>query len=181
MEFEEKTVSSRPVFKGVIVDLRVDHVRLPNGRSAKREVVSHPGGVCVVPYHDDGTVTVVRQFRYPFGQVITELPAGKLERGEDPFAAMRREQMEETGTACERYVSLGVCYPTPAYDTERIYLWAGRVSGRGEQRLDDGELLEVEPVSLWEAEQMVLRNEISDAKTQIGILKAAALVRQGGL
>lgn len=78
-------------------------------------------------------------------------------------------------------MSLGVCYPTPAYDTERIYLWAGRVSGRGEQRLDDGELLEVEPVSLWEAEQMVLRNEISDAKTQIGILKAAALVRQGGL
>ena len=94
---------------------------------------------------------------------------------------MRREQREETGTVSERYVSLGVCYPTPAYDTEKIYLWAGRVSGWGEQDLDDGELLEVERVPLAEAEQMVLRNEIADAKTQIGILKAAALVRTGAL
>ena len=113
--------------------------------------------------------------------MLLELPAGKLERGEDPFNAMRREQREETGTVSEHYVSLGVCYPTPAYDTEKIYLWAGRVSGWGEQELDDGELLEVERVPLAEAEQMVLRNEIADAKTQIGILKAAALVRTGAL
>ena len=103
MELTEKTVSSRSVFKGIIVDLRVDHVRLPNGRSAKREVVSHPGGVCVVPYHDDGTVTVVRQFRYPFGQVVTEIPAGKLERGEDPRLAGSRELEEETGLTADTF------------------------------------------------------------------------------
>ena len=181
MELMEKTVESRVLFEGKIITVRLDKAELPNGRVASREVVEHPGGVSVVALTPEDQVLMVRQFRYAQGEVLLELPAGKLERGEDPFAAMRREQMEETGTACERYVSLGVCYPTPAYDTERIYLWAGRVSGRGEQRLDDGELLEVEPVSLWEAEQMVLRNEISDAKTQIGILKAAALVRQGGL
>ena len=124
---------------------------------------------------------MVRQFRYAQQEVLLELPAGKLERGEDPFNAMRREQREETGTVSEHYVSLGVCYPTPAYDTEKIYLWAGRVSGWGEQELDDGELLEVERVPLAEAEQMVLRNEIADAKTQIGILKTAALVRTGAL
>ena len=115
MEFEEKTVSSRPVFKGVIVDLRVDHVRLPNGRSAKREVVSHPGGVCVVPYHDDGTVTVVRQFRYPIGRVITELPAGKLERGEDHRLAGIRELEEETGLTAGEFTYLGGCSPPQAF------------------------------------------------------------------
>ena len=174
-------LESKEIFNGRVIRVTVDKVQLEDGTTSTREIVHHHGGACILPVDTDGNVTMVRQFRYAQGEVLLELPAGKLERGEDPFAAMRREQMEETGTACERYVSLGVCYPTPAYDTERIYLWAGRVSGRGEQRLDDGELLEVEPVSLWEAEQMVLRNEISDAKTQIGILKAAALVRQGGL
>ena len=82
MELYEKTVSSEEKFKGVIVDVRLDRIELPNGRPATREVVSHPGGVAILPLHDDGTVTVVRQFRYPFGRVITELPAGKLERGE---------------------------------------------------------------------------------------------------
>lgn len=181
MVLKEEQLSAQEKFRGHVVSLRVDQARIGDGSVREREVVEHPGGVSVVALTPEDQVLMVRQFRYAQGEVLLELPAGKLERGEDPFAAMRREQMEETGTACERYVSLGVCYPTPAYDTERIYLWAGRVSGRGEQRLDDGELLEVESVSLWEAEQMVLRNEISDAKTQIGILKAAALVRQGGL
>ena len=97
MDMYEKTISSRSIFQGVIVDLRVDSIELPNGAGSIREVVSHPGGVCVVPYHDDGTVTVVRQFRYPFGKVVTELPAGKLERGEDHRLAGLRELEEETG------------------------------------------------------------------------------------
>ena len=82
MELYEKTISSETVFKGNIVELRVDRIELPDGRPARREVIAHPGGVAILPYHDDGTVTVVRQFRYPFGRVVTELPAGKLERGD---------------------------------------------------------------------------------------------------
>ena len=181
MDLTEKCLESREVYKGRVLRLRVDTVALPNGKTSLREVVEHPGGVSVAVLTDADEVLMVRQFRYAQQEVLLELPAGKLERGEDPFNAMRREQREETGTVSERYVSLGVCYPTPAYDTEKIYLWAGRVSGWGEQELDDGELLEVERVPLAEAEQMVLRNEIADAKTQIGILKAAALVRTGAL
>lgn len=181
MDMTEKTLESREVYRGRILRVREDRVRLPNGKEGVREVVEHPGGVSVVVLTADDEVLMVRQFRYAQQEVLLELPAGKLERGEDPFDAMRREQKEETGTFSEHYVSLGVVYPTPAYDTEKIYLWAGRVSGWGEQKLDDGELLEVVRVPLDEAERRVLNNEFPDAKTQIGILKAAALVRAGQL
>ena len=181
MVFQEEQLSGEEKFSGHVVALRVDQARIGDGSVREREVVEHPGGVSVAVLTDEDEVLMVRQFRYAQQEGLLELPAGKLERGEDPFNAMRREQREETGTVSEHYVSLGVCYPTPAYDTEKIYLWAGRVSGWGEQELDDGELLEVERVPLAEAEQMVLRNEIADAKTQIGILKAAALVRTGAL
>lgn len=181
MVLKEEQISGQEKFRGHVVSLRVDQARIGDGSIREREVVEHPGGVSVVALTQDDQVLMVRQFRYAQGEVLLEIPAGKLEPGEDPFEAMRREQREETGTVSQHYVSLGVCYPTPAYDTEKIYLWAGRVSGWGEQKLDDGELLEVERVPLQEAEQMVLRNEISDAKTQVGILKAAALVRQGAL
>ena len=181
MVLKEEQLSAQEKFRGHVVSLRVDQARIGDGSVREREVVEHPGGVSVVALTEENQVLRVRQFRYAQGEVLLELPAGKLERGEDPFEAMRREQREETGTTSEHYVSLGVCYPTPAYDTEKIYLWAGRVSGWGKQKRDDGELLEVERVPLREAEQMVLRNEIADAKTQVGILKAAALVRQGQL
>ena len=181
MELKEEMVSQQTVYEGIIVNVRRDKARLLDGRIANREVVEHPGGVAVFAMDGQGRVALVRQFRYPLGEVTLELPAGKLERGEEPFAAMRREQKEETGTFSDHYVSLGVVYPTPAYDTEKIYLWAGRVSGWGEQKLDDGELLEVVRVPLDEAERRVLNNEFPDAKTQIGILKAAALVRAGQL
>ena len=126
MEMYEKTVSSKPIFKGVIVDLRVDRVTLPNGAESSREVVSHPGGVCVVPYHDDGTVTVVRQFRYPFGKVITELPAGKLERGEDHRLAGIRELEEETGLTADSFEYLGGLLSSPGFSDEVIHLYLAR-------------------------------------------------------
>lgn len=181
MNLQEQQISGERKFAGHVVNLRVDQARIGDGSLREREVVEHPGGVSVVVLTADDEVLMVRQFRYAQQEVLLELPAGKLERGEDPFDAMRREQKEETGTFSEHYVSLGVVYPTPAYDTEKIYLWAGRVSGWGEQKLDDGELLEVVRVPLDEAERRVLNNEFPDAKTQIGILKAAALVRAGQL
>ena len=181
MILHERQESSCLKFHGHVVDLRVDQARIGDGSLREREVVVHPGGVSVVCLTAENEVLMVRQFRYGAGEVLMELPAGKLEPGEDPFDAMRREQREETGTVSHHYVSLGVVYPTPAYDTERIYLWGCRVSGWGEQKLDDGELLELERVPLDVAEQMALEGKLPDAKTQIGILKAAALVRAGKL
>lgn len=181
MELKEEQVSTARYFSGRVIGLRVDQVRIGDGSLREREVVEHPGGVSVAILTPGDELLMVRQFRYARGEVLMELPAGKLEPGEAPFDAMRREQMEETGTRSDRYVSLGRIYPTPGYDTEVIHLWACRISGWGSQKLDDGELLNVERVPLAEAEKMALAGELPDAKTQIGILRTAALVREGKL
>ena len=176
MEFEEKTVSSRPVFKGVIVDLRVDHVRLPNGRSAKREVVSHPGGVCVVPYHDDGTVTVVRQFRYPIGRVITELPAGKLERGEDHRLAGIRELEEETGLTADSFEYMGGLLSSPGFSDEVLHLDLAKGLHQGPCRPDPDEFLELQRVPFQELLEQAMDGRLQDAKTVAGLLKTKVLL-----
>ena len=126
-------------------------------------------------------ILLVRQFRYPYKEVLLELPAGKLEKGEDPFEAVKREQMEETGTAGEHYTFLGNLYPSPGYCGEIIRIWACRISEKGEMHLDEDEFLEVERIPLKKAVEMVLNNEIPDSKTQVGILKTAALVESGAL
>ena len=126
-------------------------------------------------------ILLVRQFRYPYKEVLLELPAGKLEKGEDPFEAVKREQMEETGTAGEHYTFLGNLYPSPGYCGEIIRIWACRISEKGEMHLDEDEFLEVERIPLKKAVEMVLNNEIPDSKTQVGILKTAALVENGAL
>ena len=181
MILQETPVERRTLFVGRVFTARLDKARIGDGSVREREVVVHPGGVSVLVLTPEDEVLMVRQFRYGPQRVLLELPAGKLEPGEEPFEAARREQREETGTRSEHYVYLGEIYPTPAYDTEVIRLWACRAEDWGEQALDDGELLELERVPLAEAEQMVLRGELPDAKTQIGILKAAALVRAGAL
>ena len=130
---------------------------------------------------EQNEVLLVRQFRYPYKEVLLELPAGKLEKGEDPFEAVKREQMEETGTTGEDYISLGNLYPSPGYCGEIIRIWACRVAQKGEMHLDEDEFLEVERIPLDKAVEMVLNNEIPDSKTQVGILKTAALVKAGKL
>ena len=177
----EKTLSSEVLFEGRVVTLTKDVALLENGETSIREVVHHHGGACIVPYFEDGTLCMVRQFRYAFGEEIWELPAGKLEKGEDPFEAVKREQMEETGTAGENYISLGNLYPSPGYCGEIIRIWACRVAQKGEMHLDEDEFLEVERIPLDKAVEMVLNNEIPDSKTQVGILKTAALVKAGKL
>ncbi len=181
MVLKEEQQASEYKFHGRVVNLRVDEVRIGDGSLRTREVVEHPGGVAVVILTEQNQVLMVRQFRYACNEVLLEIPAGKLEAGEDPFEAMRREQREETGTTASQYISLGAIYPTPGYDSEVIHLWACRMDGTCNQKLDDGELLNVEYISLWQAEKMVLGNRTPDAKTQIGILRAAALVREGRL
>ena len=179
MKLYEKTLASETKFEGRIIKVILDDVELENGKTAKREVVCHNGGVCVAALTENDEVLLVRQFRYPYKEILLELPAGKLEKGEDPFEAMKREQMEETGTMGENYVSLGNLYPSPGYCGEIIRIWACRVSAKGEMHLDDDEFLEVERIPLQKAVEMVLNNEIPDSKTQVGILKPAGLVKNG--
>ena len=181
MKLFEKTLTSETKFEGRIIKVLRDTVELENGKTSAREVVCHNGGVCVAALTEQNEVLLVRQFRYPYKEVLLELPAGKLEKGEDPFEAVKREQMEETGTTGENYISLCNLYPSPGYCGEIIRIWACRVAQKGEMHLDDDEFLEVERIPLDKAVEMVLNNEIPDSKTQVGILKTAALVKAGKL
>ena len=179
MHLEEKTIASEQRFDGRIVKLYVDKAELENGEIVTREVIKHPGGVCVLPLTEDNEILFVRQFRYPHGSVLMEIPAGKLEYGESHHECGLRELKEETGCTCDSYTYLGSLYPTPAYDSEVIHMYLARGLHSGEQRLDEGEFLEIEKIPLEKAVEMIMNNEIQDAKTQIAILKTKLLLDSG--
>ena len=122
----EKTLESQTVYEGRVITVTRDTALLEDGTTALRDVVHHHGGACILPYYEDGTICMVRQFRYAMQQELWELPAGKLEAGEDPFEAAKRELTEECGVYADEYISLGQVYPTVGYDTEVIYIWAAR-------------------------------------------------------
>lgn len=172
MVLKEKTVSVEEIFKGKVVDLTVDKVELENGEPATREVIHHNGGVCVVPIDENGDVYFVKQFRYPFKSVLLEVPAGKLEKGEDHRECGIRELKEEIGAEAKTVEYLGCLYPTVAYDTEIIHMYMAKGLKFGEQDLDEGEFIDVVKIPLEKAYQMVMNNEIPDSKTQLAILKA---------
>ena len=177
-QMREVRLSRKEIYEGRVVHLFEDQVRLPDGQEARREVIRHPGGVGILPLMEDGTVFVVRQFRYPQGKVLTEIPAGKLEYGEDPLSCGKRELKEEIGAAAEEWVDLGKIYPTPAYDTEVIHIYLAKGLSFGEQHLDPGEFLNVERVPLLTLYEQVMAGEILDAKTQIAVLKVKAMLEK---
>lgn len=177
MDFTEKPLKQDYLYRGKIVNLRVDNAELPDGTTALREVIEHPGGVCVAALTEKEELLFVEQFRYPYMETVLELPAGKLEYGEDPFEAGKRELQEETGAAAENYRDLGKLYPTPGYCGEIIHMYLAENLTFSEQHLDEDEFLEVRRIPLEEAFQMVMRNEIRDSKTQVGILKTYHLVK----
>ena len=179
MELTEKKLSSTSVFDGRIVHITLDEIELPNGKRSKREVVNHPGGVTVAALDDENNLYFVKQFRYPYKEVVLELPAGKLEKGSTPLENGKRELMEETGAEGYSYMSLGQLYPSPGYTNEIIHLYVCRVKSEGESRPDDGEFLNVEKIPLDKAVEMVLNNQIPDAKTQVAVLKTAMLLNSG--
>lgn len=179
MHLEEKTISSERIFDGKVVKLFVDNARLENGETVIREVIKHPGGVCVVPLDEDENVIFVRQFRYPQSRVLLEIPAGKLEYGENDYDCGLRELKEETGCSCDRYDYLGSLLPTPAYDNERIYMYLARGLHEGDKKLDDDEFLDTEKIPLKKAVEMIMSNEIEDAKTQLAILKTVFFLNKG--
>lgn len=174
MNLIEKPLSQDYKYKGKIVNMRVDEALLPNGHTAAREVVEHPGGVCVAALTDCDELLFVRQFRYPYQEVVRELPAGKLEPGEDPLLAGQRELREETGATAARFTSLGTLYPSPGYCGEIIHLFFAEGLTFGETAPDEDEFLEAERVPLAEAVRAVLAGELPDAKTQVAVLKIAA-------
>ena len=168
----EKTISTDKIYNGKILTVRKDVVKLPNGKNADREIIEHNGGVCILPLLDDNTVIMVEQYRHPYNGVLLEIPAGKLEPGEDPSECGRRELIEETGYTAERFEFLGKLYPTPAYCTEVIHMYLARDLREGENSLDEDEFLDVVKMPFDRVVNMVIRNEIPDAKTQLAVLKA---------
>lgn len=179
MKLFEKTVEKNYVYEGRIINVRKDKAEHPDGTPCTREVVEHNGGVCVAPLTDNGELIFVRQFRYPYGEVVLELPAGKLEKGEDDGDAGMRELEEETGHIAREYHKLGVFYPTPGYCGEVIHLYAAWKLVETEAHPDEGEFLEVEKIPLEEAVDMVMRGEIPDGKTQTLIMRVAEMKRRG--
>lgn len=182
MNLEEKQLSAEYMYKGKIISLRRDKALLPNGNTATREVVEHNGGVCVAALTDNDEVLFVRQFRYPYMEVIPEIPAGKRDKAdEDPLECGIRELKEETGATAEKFIPLGKLYPSPGYCGEIIWMYAATGLSYGEQNPDDDEFLTVEKIPLNKAVEMILSGKITDAKTQAAVLKLKVLKDQGKL
>src|SRR5712692_474643 len=170
----EQTVASQRLYQGKVVNLRIDTVRLEDGREARREIVEHGGAVAIVPVDAEGQVLLVRQFRTPIGAVLLEVPAGGIDAGENPDEAVQRELQEETGYWATRIDRLGGFWVAPGYCTEYIHVY--RAEGLIESRLDadEDESITVERYSVADALEMVRRGEICDAKSIVGLLQLAA-------
>lgn len=172
-DLTERKLDSELIYKGKILDLYRDTVQLPNGETGKREYIKHIGAAAVVPVTEEGDVLLVKQFRYPFSDVLEEIPAGKLDTaGEAPLTAAKRELQEETGCTAETWVSLGEYYPTCAYSDEVIHLYLATGLTFGEQHLDEDEFIRCGRVALQSFVDRIMAGEIKDGKTQTAVLKA---------
>ena len=173
----EARTGSEEIFNGVILHVQRDTVRLPNGNETIREVIRHIGAVCVIPVLDNGDVIMERQYRYPLDQVILEIPAGKLDsKEEDRFSAIQRELREETGYTAGSWTEIGGFYPAPAYSDEYITMYLAQDLKKGDRHLDADEFLDVYTVPLKTLVEDVMAGKITDAKTQVCILKAARIL-----
>jgi ADP-ribose pyrophosphatase len=174
----ETLVRKNPVYRGRSVDFCVDEIRLPDGRTAFREYLDHPGAVGVVPFLDDDTVVLVRQYRHPVGVVTLELPAGKLDKNENVLSCVKRELHEETGYTARRIRPLLQYWPTPAFANEVLHLFTAEGLTAGAQHTDEDEFLEAVQMPFEKALALVRSGKIKDSKTVIGLLACALLKRE---
>ncbi len=178
MDLTEKQLDSDRIYDGKIIKLYRDRVELPNGKEAFREVVRHPGGVIILPIDDDGAVWMVRQFRYPYNRAILEIPAGKLEYGEEPFSAAQRELEEEIGATAGQWTELGKLLPTPGFCDEVQHLYLARSLSFGETHPDEDEFLEQVRIPFAEAFAMAADGRLQDSKTVVALLRANLLMEE---
>ena len=167
----ERRVRSESVYEGHFLKVRRDEIRLPNGKTAWREHVVHPGAVMIVPITDDGPLIIERQYRYPLDRVLLEFPAGKLDPDETTLHCAQRELREETGFRAREWAYAGRMHNAPAYSNEFIEVWLARGLVAGPQELDDGEFVEVQTMSEAALFALAVTGELTDAKTMVGLLK----------
>ena len=180
MELKEKKVSGREIYSGPVFTVTRDEILLPDGKGGHRDLVHSHGGVVILPVDGEGNVTLVRQFRYAHNKVLLEAVAGKLERGEEPYPAAKRELKEETGLSAGKWTFLGAIETSPGFLTEVLYLYLAQELTEGETDLDEGEFLEPVRMSLEEAWSKAARGMISDAKTLAVLLRAKYLLEEEG-
>ena len=176
MNLTEHLISRREIYHGRIIAVQVDTVSLPNGNTSTREVVRHPGGVGILALDDEGCAVLVEQYRYVFDRTLLEIPAGKLEPGEDPVAGALRELKEETGAVPDTFLPMGVTLPSPGCLSERLYLFLAKGLHMESQQLDEDEFLNVERIPFNEMVHRVMDGEIEDSKTIAAVLKAKVLL-----
>lgn len=175
----EVVLGREPIYEGRVVRLYLETVQLPDGRTAQREVIRHSGAVAMVPLHDDGQVTLVRQYRLPAGQQLLEVPAGTLEPGEDPLACAVRELQEEVDLRPGRLTPLGGVFVAPGYTSEFIHLYLAMDLTPSSLEGDADEFVEAVRMPLNEALAMIERGEIQDAKTMTALLLVARRLDRG--
>ena len=177
MDMTEKTLASREGYRGRIIRVREDTVLLPNGKEGRREVVEHPGGVGILALDGDD-VLLVRQYRYAFSRVLTEIPAGKREPGEEPFVTARRELKEEIGAEAGKWTELGALIASPGCYGETLYLYLAQELTFGATHPDEDEFLDVLRMPFDQAVEQCMRGELTDAKTVAALLKAKILLKR---
>ena len=175
-DFKELKLSSEAIFQGRLLDVRKDEVELPNGKTSTREWINHPGAVCCIPILPDGKIALIRQYRYPVQEEMIELPAGKLDRGEEPETCAVRELKEEIGYYPEKLTFLTHIHPAIGFANEKMWLYLAEDLEKTDSKLDEDEFLELIPTDLSAAVQMVWDRKISDVKTIIGLLWVHRLV-----
>ena len=180
MIFEEKTTSSREIYQGKIIRVRVDQVEMPEGKLATREIVEHPGGVGVVALTPENEIILVKQFRKAIDMAIYEIPAGKMDPGEEPERCGIRELEEETGLKAGKFTYLGFMYPSPGFTDEVTHVYLATELYQGTMHPDPDEYLDLERMSLKQAVERIMCNEICDGKTVFGVLKTLELLRNNG-
>lgn len=177
-DLSEHELGSQRVYQGRLLDVRKDEVRLPDGGVASREYIVHPGAVAILPLLDDKTILLERQYRYALRRHFYELPAGKIEDGEDELQTARRELLEETGYVAETWKYLLTLHPCVAYSSEHIAVYLARELRFQGHPGEDGEFVETLLMPIAQAQELLARGEITDAKTIIGVLWAQRIGRE---